>query len=106
MASTYIAQPNQSMYDVIIMATGSEEAGMQFCFDNAVSLTDTPTVGAEYIVSDAALLLGDAIVLNYLKSNNIVLGTLGVDPLPIGLSSDNDDSELVGEDGVSPFVNE
>ena len=43
--------PNQSMPDVVIQATGSMEAAMQFCLDNSVSISDTPTVGSSMVLS-------------------------------------------------------
>ena len=85
MATVIKVQPNQSMQDVAINATGSMEAGMQFCLDNGVSISDTPVVGTVYVVSDAALALGDAGNLKYLQQNDIVVGTLGdgVPPPPV-----------------------
>jgi hypothetical protein len=73
------------MLDVAVMGTGSMEGAMQFCRDNAVSLTDTPVVGTVYVVSDAAIALAGsegAAVLKYFAQNGIVIGTLGNDPPP------------------------
>ena len=77
--SNYIVMPNQSMPDVVIQATGSMEAAMQFCLDNSVSISDTPTVGSSMVVSEAALALGDTLVKQYLRKNSIVVGTLNAE---------------------------
>jgi hypothetical protein len=82
--NTVIVKPNQSMSDVIIMATGSLEAAMVFCGDNGVSLSDTPAVGTTFNVSNEALALGDQAVLKYLGEKNKVIGTLSdAPPLPV-----------------------
>jgi len=84
MATNYTVKPNQSMPDVIVQATGSMEAGMQFCRDNGVSISDVPVVGTIYVVSDAAMAIsgknGDADVTRYLQQNSIVIGTLNPPP--------------------------
>ena len=67
------------MPDVVIQATGSMEAAMQFCLDNSVSISDTPTVGSSMVVSEAALALGDTLVKQYLRKNSIVVGTLNAE---------------------------
>jgi hypothetical protein len=77
-------KPNQSMEDVVIQGTGSIEAGMQFCLDNNVSLSDIPDVGSIYKISDPALATGDKGTLNYLDQNGIIIGTLGIAP-PVNL---------------------
>lgn len=82
MAGVIKVLSNQSMVDVIIQACGSMEAGMVFCRDNGVSISDIPTVGTEYVVSDAALALGDRAVLVYLAQNDVVVGTLGNVAMP------------------------
>lgn len=98
MANTITVKPNQSMSDVIIQATGSLAADMCFCKDNNVSVTDIPVVGTQYIVSDAALAMGDGSVLEYLARNSIVIGTLGNSSLTGYITEDA--SELyIGEDG-------
>jgi hypothetical protein len=72
MATIYKVLQNQSMKDVVLQATGSMEAGMQFCLDNGLSITDAPEPGTVYVVSDAALALGDATMLRYYRDNNII----------------------------------
>jgi hypothetical protein len=84
--TTITVRPHQTMQDVIIVATGSLEAAVQFCWDNGVSISDTPAVGTVYIVSDAALAAGDAEVRSYYAANEVELGTLAdampADPCP------------------------
>ena len=84
MATNYTVKPNQSLPDVIVQATGSMEAGMQFCRYNGVAISEVPVVGTTYIVSDTSLDIsrknGGTEVLSYLQQNNIVIGTL--DPPP------------------------
>ena len=94
-------KPNQTMCDVVIQATGSMLAAMQFCGDNGVSITDVPTVGTVYTVTDAALILGDAGVLRYLAENGIVVGTMGT-PAPLPLLND-DGNILMNDDGSILF---
>ena len=77
--ATITVLPNQSMADVIIMACGSMEAGMQFCADNNVAISDVPVVGAVYVVSDVAVAAGGSVgagVLVYMQKRGIVVGTL------------------------------
>lgn len=64
------------MSDVVLQATGALNAGMQFCKDNNVSLSDVPVAGTQYLVSDAALAAGNRNVLRYLRQHNVVIGTL------------------------------
>lgn len=95
--------PNQSMPDVIIMATGSMEAGWQFCSDNGVSITDYPAVGTVYQVSAAALALGDQVVLQYLACDPdtlkpILIGTLNLLPEVFKV--------IMTEDGSVPLTDE
>ena len=99
--ATITAQPNQSMLDLIIQATGSLEAGGQWCRDNNVALSDVPVVGTQYIVSAAAVALGDAGVVKYLAERNIVPGTLGVPEVYVLV--DEDGAEIVDEDGAPTF---
>ncbi len=84
MARNYTVRPNQSMPDVIVQAMGSMEAGMQFCRDNSVSISDAPIVGTVYVVSDAALAIsgknGGAEVTKYFQQNSIAVGTLNPPP--------------------------
>ena len=103
-----IVQPGQSMLDVIIQATGSLEAGMRFCLDNNVSITDIPASGTTYIISAAALALGDAGELTYMQQNGILLGTLGGTGLPpvLGFMDEGGADEFVSEDGGSVFISE
>ena len=87
------------MLDVILQATGSLEAGMQFCSDNGVGISDTPVAGTVYVVSAAALALGDAGVLKYLAQNGVVLGTLGAAP-GVALLTDEAGVVVTDESGV------
>jgi len=73
--------PNQSMLDVILQGCGSLEAGMQFCNDNGIAISDYPDVGTIYQVSADALTEGDMGVLQYLAQNGLVIGTLGTVPV-------------------------
>lgn len=92
------------MLDIIIQAYGSLQAGAQFCIDNNVSITDTPVVGTEYILTDEAFAGGDVAVLTYLRSNRLVVGTLGDASIEDQLLNE-DGSPLLNEDG-SPLLNE
>ncbi len=68
------------MLDVIIQGCGSMGAGMQFCVDNDVSITDIPVPGTVYVVSDAALALAGtkgAEVRKEIVKQGVVFGTLG-----------------------------
>ncbi len=88
MATTYTVQPNQSMCDSIVQATGSLDAGIQFCKDNNVSITAIPAVGTVFNVSDSSLALGDHGILRKFSQNGIVVGTLDAmasPPLPSGI---------------------
>lgn len=80
MATTITAKANQSMSDLVIQSTGSMNASGQWTLDNGIAISDVPVVGSTYRVSDAALALGDAGVLQYLQKNRIVIGTLGAGP--------------------------
>jgi hypothetical protein len=107
MATTITVQQNQGMLDVIIQATGSLEAGMQFCLDNNVGISDTPAVGTVYVVSDAALGLGDAGNRQYLAKNNIVIGTLATGETPTMVYGGEDGLTVdVSEDGTAIYVPE
>ena len=78
-----------SMMDAVIAGTGSLEAAVQFCWDNSVSISDTPTAGAVLVVSDAAAALGDRDVLREMALTGFVPVTLG---LPGGASLLNDET--------------
>lgn len=80
MTATITVQPNQSLYDVIIQATGSINAGWQFCIDNGLGITEVVQPGTVYNVTDAALALGDANVRAYLIQNRITVGTMATAP--------------------------
>lgn len=88
------------MSDVIIQATGSMEACLQFCKDNQVSPSDIPVVGTEYLVSDAALQLGDDGVLNYFAMRSIVIGTLANTGIT-GYITEDASEDYIGEDGIA-----
>ena len=90
------------MLDLIVQGTGSMEAGGQFCRDNGVCKSDTPVVGTAYVVSDAALALGDAGVLAYLVQNEIVIGTMGGAAPAIYLS--DDDGILLTDDSGTVLI--
>ena len=83
MAGYIVVKPNQSMSDVVLQATGTLNAAVQFCKDNGVSLSDVPVPGTEYILSDEALAAGNKNVLRYLQRNNIVIGTLNEEQHPL-----------------------
>ena len=69
------------MLDIINQGCGSIEAGMQFCLDNGIAISDYPDVGSIYSISSQSLNFGDEGVLQYLVQNGIVLGTLGAIPV-------------------------
>ena len=102
---TITVQPNQTIWDVIIMATGSAEAGMQFCGDNGISISDVPVAGSVYVVSAAALELGDAGVTSLFSQKGIIVGTLGGDGglAPVVVMGDESDSVVVDESGSAIF---
>lgn len=99
MPSTITVKKNQSMLDVIIQATGSLEAGMQFCKDNGVSLTSVPVAGSVLVVSDKALALGDTGVLQYLGQNKVVVANMAVVTEAPGALKNDDGSDLKNDDG-------
>jgi hypothetical protein len=105
MASIITAKSNQSILDVIIQALGSLQAGMQFCADNGVSISDYPDAGTVYVVSDAALAQAGAngrSVLKYLGQNGIVVGTLSRPVEGVPLLNDNG-AQLLNDDGSGLF---
>jgi len=92
------------MLDQAIMATGSMEAAMQFCLDNAVSVTDIPSPGTVYQVSDAAIALGDRGVFVGIYNEGIIIGTLGSAPGEVDILTEEGDV-MLSEDGT-PIVME
>jgi hypothetical protein len=78
---TIKVMPNQSMLDVILQGCGSLEAGMQFCNDNGIAISDYPDVGTIYKVSNESQATGDQGVLQYFAQNGLVIGTLGAVPV-------------------------
>jgi len=98
--TTYTVQPNQSMCDVVLQCLGTMEAGMQFCLDNGVALSDVPVKGSEMIVSDAAIALagsaGAQVVAQYIL-NGVTVGNLNlvIEP-PL---TDTDGDGLTDTDG-------
>lgn len=103
MPKNYTVKPNQSMPDVIVQATGSMEAGMQFCNDNGVGINDIPGVNTVYTVSDAALGLGNAAVLRELAKNGTVIGTLNIEGM-IRTATITIDHTLCGARNSENFV--
>jgi hypothetical protein len=93
------------MMDIIIQATGSMEAGMQFCMDNNAAISDQPAAGTVYTISAAAVALGSTGNLQYLMQNGITVGTLGAPP-PTLLLSEDVGADLRSEDGTEIFVTE
>lgn len=87
MGQTITVAPNQSTADVIIQAMGSMEAGMQFCRENGISISDVPAVGTTFAVADVSDLT-DGGVLKYFSDNGIVIGTLNANPPASPLSLD------------------
>ena len=83
---------------------------MQFAFDNGVSITDVPVKGMVYVVSDAALALGDSSVLQYLAKNGnekgpYQIGTLNLQPV-VEIPLMNDDGvNAIGADGGLGNIN-
>ena len=73
--NTIIAKPNQSLLDVILTALGSLEYGMQFVYENEISLTTTVETGDSFVQPED--LIGDNDVISYLKKTGSVLGTKG-----------------------------
>ena len=73
--NTIIAKPNQSLLDVILTVLGSLEYGMQFVYENDISMTATIETGDSFVQPED--LLGDNDVISYLKNTGIVLGTKG-----------------------------
>ena len=67
-------KPNQSLADVVIMACGTMEGGMQLMMVNNQSISDTATTGQQYEF-DATLITSDAGALQYLQQNGITVGT-------------------------------
>lgn len=101
MARTITVKPNQSMINVVVQATGSTNACMQFCRDNNVSITDLPTPGTVYVVSDAAIAkagVAGAAVVKYYAERGIVIGTLAAS-YPIRILATEDGEMLTTEDG-------
>ena len=77
---------NQSMLDMIIQGTGSLEAGMQFCIDNGVSISDVPAVSKVLNVTDNAIAVAGtagAGVVTYLAKNGTINNGV-ISPLQIG----------------------
>ena len=73
---------------------------MQFCLDNNVGITSMPVVGAEYIVSDAALALGDSGMVLQIQQGGIIISTRAQQYiLPEGLL-DTDETPLTDADGT------
>jgi hypothetical protein len=98
---TVVAQPGQSLYDLIIQGCGSMEAGWQFCIDNGLGFSDRPVIGNSYVVSAAALALGNAGVLQYLGQNGILIGTDGSGSLPpVVFESEPGEGVFVSEPGA------
>jgi hypothetical protein len=76
------AKPNQSILDLIIMSTGSVEAGMAWCLANNVAISSVPTVGTEFAVPDDVVAAGDAAALRYIVENRVQIGTANVSVPP------------------------
>jgi hypothetical protein len=96
------------MLDVILQGCGSMEAGMQFCADNGVSITDVPVVGVVYVVTDAALAVAGgagAAVVKYLMNNMLELGTLNqIEAVTVPVWG-TEDGQIIGtEDGAAMGV--
>jgi hypothetical protein len=78
MNSSIKVMPNQSMADVILQSCGSLEAGMKVMADNDKSISDYPNVGDVITIDSAGIsAYADTGVLQYLRQNDIVIGTLG-----------------------------
>ena len=72
--------PNQSMPDVILQGCGTLEGGMQMMLENNMSISDYPDVGSVFIVDSIDKpLISSTEVLQYLKQNGIIIGTLDSD---------------------------
>ena len=73
--NTITTKPNETVSDLILMAYGTMECGMQFLQANNTSITATLAVGDSYNLPDG--LVGDNDVLQYLQQNEVVIGTKG-----------------------------
>ncbi|WP_105038999.1 hypothetical protein [Flavipsychrobacter stenotrophus] len=72
---TAIVKPNQSSLDVVLMHAGTMEAAMEVMAANERSITAPLITGVQYLVPDTNT--SDAVTLNYLQQNKIVIGTRG-----------------------------
>lgn len=81
-----IARPNQTLLDIILMEYGTLEAGMLVAREKDLSITLLPAAGTELTLPQPLTAENNAVLdsaaLNYLRQNEIVVGTRGIqDPL-------------------------
>jgi hypothetical protein len=77
-----IAQQNQTLLDIAIMATGTIESVFSIAQANDISITDIPVPGNDYIIPTGTLTDNNA--LQYLAQNGVTIGTKG-QTLPLGI---------------------
>lgn len=102
--TTYTTLYNQSMWDVAIAATGSENAIMQICADNDMSVSGVLLPGTEVMITDAALALGNVKVRNELAKTAIGLGTASVAFTEAAEVYESDDGNVYISDGGDEYV--
>ncbi len=70
-----IAQQNQTLQDLAIMATGTVESLITIAQANSISITDIPVPGDDYLIPPG--ISTDNSTLQYLAQNSIMIGTRG-----------------------------
>lgn len=76
-----IVKHNQSLADISISQYGSMNAAMQLAMANNVPISQAPETGSTIIAPDIDSSFTDDTVVNYLRKNEIVIGTLNATPL-------------------------
>lgn len=94
MAGKYIVQPGQSLIDCCISATGTAESCMLIARANSMAISDSVVPGSELVIPDGVPV--DKGVLRYWLEHDVVPGTKGTVPLPLG---GEEGEGLIGEGG-------
>ncbi len=70
-----IVKPNQTLFDIVLMACGTMEGAMEIAGANGLSISDSVSVGQSINIPDGVV--ANSKILSSIKESKIVFGTKG-----------------------------
>ncbi len=70
-----IVKPNQTLFDIVLMACGTMEGAMEIAEANGLGISDSVSVGQSINIPDRVV--ANSKILSSIKESKIVFGTKG-----------------------------